>query len=249
LYLQNGFQLHSNHIRVYPSSEQSNSLESYFSASMDNGNVVNEMRYEWLRLRSFSTFPLTSLSPVRLARSGFYFTGRSQECICFSCGIHNSNWTGSDVTEIHTRLSPNCDHLHGRNDTNIPVGSRESCQSNELCPHSNSSRISNEDVVQVAQHRHPERHNTHSPNRTNLQNHSSNSQANNLRETLEPLGIVLERPRYPSYSVLATRISSYQQWPSHLTQTPRDLSVAGFFYVGYGDYVRCFFCGGMYLHY
>lgn len=31
---------------------------------------------------------------------------------------------------------------------------------------------------------------------------------------------------------------------SYLTQTPRELSIAGFFYVGYGDYVRCFFCGG-----
>ncbi|KAK3097115.1 hypothetical protein FSP39_006497 [Pinctada imbricata] len=61
---------------------------------------------------------------------------------------------------------------------------------------------------------------------------------------LDPLGINFDRPRYAAYAILTVRISSYQGWPSHLTQTPRQLSLAGFFYAGYGDYVRCFFCGG-----
>nr|XP_034335604.1 baculoviral IAP repeat-containing protein 3-like isoform X2 [Crassostrea gigas] len=61
---------------------------------------------------------------------------------------------------------------------------------------------------------------------------------------LDPLGINFDRPKYPSYSVLAVRLSSFADWPSSLSQTPRDLAVAGFLYAGYGDYTRCFFCGG-----
>lgn len=49
---------------------------------------------------------------------------------------------------------------------------------------------------------------------------------------------------HPSYAILAVRFSSYTDWPTALTQTPRDLAQAGFFYVGNGDYTRCFFCGG-----
>ena len=61
---------------------------------------------------------------------------------------------------------------------------------------------------------------------------------------LDPLGINFDRPKYPSYAVVAVRISSFSHWPSTLTQTPRALALAGFFYAGYGDYTRCFFCGG-----
>uniref|UniRef100_A0A8W8JHI4 RING-type domain-containing protein n=1 Tax=Magallana gigas TaxID=29159 RepID=A0A8W8JHI4_MAGGI len=61
---------------------------------------------------------------------------------------------------------------------------------------------------------------------------------------LEQQRINFDRPKYPSYSVLAVRLSSFADWPSSLSQTPRDLAVAGFLYAGYGDYTRCFFCGG-----
>lgn len=50
--------------------------------------------------------------------------------------------------------------------------------------------------------------------------------------------------KYPEYAVLATRVSSFQDWPNSLTQTPQVLALAGFFYAGYGDYTRCFLCGG-----
>jgi hypothetical protein len=90
--------------------------------------------------------------------------------------------------------------------------------------------------------------NTNSQNQRSCQNHTSSiSQTNGSRKTLEPRGVVIERPKYPAYSGQAVRIRSYQNWPSHITQTPRDLSRAGFFYLGDSDSVRCFFCGGKYV--
>ncbi|KAK3603525.1 hypothetical protein CHS0354_027941 [Potamilus streckersoni] len=54
----------------------------------------------------------------------------------------------------------------------------------------------------------------------------------------------LEKPKHPHYSVLTLRLESFRGWPSYLQQKPADLAAAGFYYVGVGDCVRCFFCGG-----
>ncbi|KAK3100454.1 hypothetical protein FSP39_020294 [Pinctada imbricata] len=62
--------------------------------------------------------------------------------------------------------------------------------------------------------------------------------------TLEPLGISIERPRYPQYAVLTTRIASYKDWSANLEQRPEELARAGFLYEGRNDFTRCFFCAG-----
>lgn len=226
---------------------QENSLDSYFK-SVNRESDRDDMRYEWLRLRSFSTFPLisTSHSPVRLARSGFYYTGRNQECVCFSCGVHNSDWTGSSVTEIHGRLCPECRHFNGNDVTNIPIGSSDSSCSFHLLPESSKRKASNKNAEErVLENGNGSQNTAGTQYQAPTQNQKpSVPRSQHMRDMLEPLGINFDRPKYPSYSVLATRVSSYQQWPSHLTQTPRDLSIAGFYYVGYGDCVRCFFCRG-----
>ncbi|KAJ8314791.1 hypothetical protein KUTeg_006941 [Tegillarca granosa] len=51
------------------------------------------------------------------------------------------------------------------------------------------------------------------------------------------------KPKYPKYTDLFKRISSFRHWPPEIVQTPEGLAEAGFFYTGTGDKVRCFFCG------
>ncbi|KAK3099468.1 hypothetical protein FSP39_004935 [Pinctada imbricata] len=72
----------------------------------------------------------------------------------------------------------------------------------------------------------------------------STDQPRSAASTLEPLGISIEKPRYPQYAVLATRISSFRNWPEHLHQKPEELAKAGFLYEGTNDFTRCFFCAG-----
>ena len=50
-------------------------------------------------------------------------------------------------------------------------------------------------------------------------------------------------PMFPAYKSLNVRISSYQGFPAHVKQTPRQLAQAGFFYRGFGDRCSCFWCG------
>nr|ATZ76820.1 inhibitor of apoptosis 1 [Sinohyriopsis schlegelii] len=58
------------------------------------------------------------------------------------------------------------------------------------------------------------------------------------------LDVSFEKPKHPHYSVLTSRLESFRGWPSYMQQKPADLASAGFYYVGVGDCVRCFFCGG-----
>ncbi|XP_076084105.1 baculoviral IAP repeat-containing protein 7-like isoform X1 [Mytilus galloprovincialis] len=72
----------------------------------------------------------------------------------------------------------------------------------------------------------------------------NNSRTNDCQHDYASLGITIDKPKYPDYAALQVRISSYQGWPSYLDQTPREMAVSGFFFAGYHDYTRCFFCGG-----
>ncbi|VDI03747.1 Hypothetical predicted protein [Mytilus galloprovincialis] len=67
---------------------------------------------------------------------------------------------------------------------------------------------------------------------------------NSVTKETPNLGICLDKPKYPKYAVISTRIDSYKHWPAHLTQSPDELSLAGFFFTGIEDHCRCFFCGG-----
>ncbi|XP_013418147.1 E3 ubiquitin-protein ligase XIAP-like [Lingula anatina] len=56
--------------------------------------------------------------------------------------------------------------------------------------------------------------------------------------------IVTERPKHPQYAIVQKRRTTFENWPNSKRQTPRELSIAGLYYAGFGDNVKCFFCGG-----
>jgi len=76
----------------------------------------------------------------------------------------------------------------------------------------------------------------------NVHNTQGDAGTNELSE--DDLGILTVRPCNPQFAIEASRLESYRKWPSNLAQTPDQLSSAGFFYVGYADNVKCFFCDG-----
>jgi hypothetical protein len=62
--------------------------------------------------------------------------------------------------------------------------------------------------------------------------HDQQSGALPLLPGEDSLGIVFERPRYPSYAILAVRQSSFNGWPTDNQQEPTLLAEAGLFYTG-----------------
>lgn len=52
-------------------------------------------------------------------------------------------------------------------------------------------------------------------------------------------------PKHSEYKSREIRLKSFLGWPSDKKQKPEDLACAGFFYLGTGDSVKCFHCGGL----
>ncbi|KAK7447334.1 hypothetical protein BaRGS_00040192 [Batillaria attramentaria] len=62
--------------------------------------------------------------------------------------------------------------------------------------------------------------------------------------TYEQLGISTEIPKRPDMAMINARVATYRNWPPANSHTPIQLAEAGFYYAGYADCGRCFFCGG-----
>nr|XP_022288096.1 baculoviral IAP repeat-containing protein 3-like [Crassostrea virginica]XP_022288097.1 baculoviral IAP repeat-containing protein 3-like [Crassostrea virginica]XP_022288098.1 baculoviral IAP repeat-containing protein 3-like [Crassostrea virginica] len=275
-------------------SEGASGSRSYDSRSSQS---LHSMNLELIRLETFKNFPASrTISTIKLAKEGFYYSGHDDQVTCFSCGFEKSGWrVNDDPREIHRQQSPNCPFIQAQN-VNVPVGDGSNSQdpenvvqiaqqsasnlnSSENRPQSqgteeatsdeNLPSTSERDYIALPPVRNVEtptvqrdpvsepenteetRYEENSTNQQQVQSSAINYSARKTQEkinaflrNLDPLGINFDRPKYPAYAVLATRVSSYQGWPASLTQQPRDLGTAGFFYVGYGDYTRCFFCGG-----
>ncbi|XP_013379257.1 baculoviral IAP repeat-containing protein 7-like [Lingula anatina] len=58
------------------------------------------------------------------------------------------------------------------------------------------------------------------------------------------LGILTARPRHERYAMENTRVQTFANWPPSRIPRPEELARAGFFYAGFGDNVKCFFCDG-----
>jgi len=56
--------------------------------------------------------------------------------------------------------------------------------------------------------------------------------------------ISLPDTKYPEYRQTRQRLNSYTNWPTDKAQSPDVLAAAGLFYLGEGDRVKCFHCGG-----
>uniref|UniRef100_A0A0B7BEB1 RING-type domain-containing protein n=1 Tax=Arion vulgaris TaxID=1028688 RepID=A0A0B7BEB1_9EUPU len=89
---------------------------------------------------------------------------------------------------------------------------------------------------------------SNNPPQENSQTATANTQnankATGQGPTYGELGIITERPKRFEYAVRATRYTSFEPWPRDHHLKKGDLADAGFYYAGYGDCARCFYCGG-----
>lgn len=108
-------------------------LGAYFYEMQQSTRPTLEetMRFELMRLKSFWSFPRNiNVSPIMLAKWGFYYTGNCAETRCFSCTASYRDWDDGDNPEqVHHRISPHCPFLTGidaRNVTSYRAGDRPS---------------------------------------------------------------------------------------------------------------------------
>ncbi|XP_059147850.1 uncharacterized protein LOC131935472 [Physella acuta] len=75
-------------------------------------------------------------------------------------------------------------------------------------------------------------------------NTSSQPKGKGRGPTYAELGIITERPKRPEYVKKDERAKTFTAWPRDHHLSVPELVEAGFYYAGYGDCARCFYCGG-----
>lgn len=250
-------------LMVYPVSGQT--LNNYLDSIGNTSQLPSEsMQFELIRLQTFSRYPENApVRPIRLAEAGFYHTGNGTEVRCYSCGKTYTDWKqGDSPRDIHLRISPHCVHIRRNENESITMesGTENRSQSNsfenntegveQTQPNEEHSQIQaqtqqqNNPYSQQQQQQQIQNNTTHQLNTNTTNENQPSASRTHTNSRYDPLGINFDRPKYHAYAVLAVRISSFHGWPSHLTQSAKEMATAGYFYAGYSDYCRCFFCGG-----
>ncbi|KAL0830583.1 hypothetical protein ABMA28_002732 [Loxostege sticticalis] len=93
-----------------------------------------ELRRVDKRLKTFEKWPLTFLSPEKLASNGFYYLGRGDEVRCAFCKVEIMRWEeGDDPAVDHQRWAPQCPFLRKQASSSngtvdaAPTNGRDEC--------------------------------------------------------------------------------------------------------------------------
>lgn len=185
-------------------------------------STADKMLFEINRLSSFSLAGNTiSISPLKLAKEGFYFSLDSNTSKCAFCGVEKGNWNANDdTTREHQRLNPNCPYVNDRAFArNIPMHDvNEYQQSTRIL--STLGNVSGPPAV--ADHGYV----------------AAFQQPHTLSQQLT----TNQSPKFLDYVEIESRRRSFTGWP-HLLPEHDILAKAGFFYTGREDHVRCAYCG------
>lgn len=202
------------------------------STILSNWTIDNKhkMKYDFscelYRMSTYSTFPTgVPVSERSLARAGFYYTGVNDKVKCFCCGLMLDNWKqGDNPIEKHKKLYPSCGFVQKLYSGNI-LGATS------LLNLPSSATNSTHSVF---------------PSSENTGYFSgSYSSFPSSPVNAEPNGD-MSAWRSPNHGVMSTenaRLLTFQTWPLTFL-SPADLAKAGFYYIGPGDRVACFACGG-----
>ncbi|XP_004385918.1 baculoviral IAP repeat-containing protein 2 [Trichechus manatus latirostris] len=219
--------------RLVPSPSQrkfKNIMEDSKILSNWTNSNKQKMKYDFscelYRMSTYSTFPTgVPISERSLARAGFYYTGVNDKVKCFCCGLMLDNWKqGDNPTEKHKKLYPSCSFIQNL----VSVTSLGSTSKN-TSPMRNSFAHSLSPTL--------EHSGSFSGSYCNLSPNPVNSRA------VEDISPLRTNPYSYAMSTEEARFLTYQMWPLTFL-SPSDLARAGFYYIGPGDRVACFACGG-----
>jgi baculoviral IAP repeat-containing protein 2/3 len=178
-----------------------------------------KMKYKHLRLRTFAAvkWPITSTDPRELAKAGFFNRmSRANSVQCAFCRVIISGWGVDDVPlEKHKRLSMSCPFLREYNYVANAPNQIETIRGNRfnIAPRRSHTR----QIPQLS---------TMDMKRYGVYPHAG--------------------PVHKDFASLDSRIMSFAtcgNWPKNSPMLPKELALAGFYYVGRTDYVTCFYCG------
>lgn len=203
------------------------------------------MQTELHRLSTFWKWSAKSrVSPIFLAKCGFWYTGRDDEVECFSCKTRFS--ASENPLEKHRERSQYCDFL--KNATGSAVLENLDCN-NQSSPISDDCKDDIcEDYKCGIVDRCPAKSDAHEncPQSSQLSEiHNAapqQAQAKDLFLTKTVSNIESPKLNYDWLRIEENRLSTFHDWPGTAPVEPTDLAREGFFYTGSDDRVICVFC-------
>ena len=208
----------------------------------------SQMNYQWLRLRSYHSMSFdVDFSAVRLAANGLFLSRDGRSLICFSCGLVQTLEASMDPILKHTTHSPSCRHLLGTDNHNVPISPRlplTNLTQNHESSDGTAGACTSYSSVLPYQESFDYQPDTHSDRRRMCSLHCNISKANCTVDATQQGRVCPQIPRYLAYESIEIRKHSFQNVSGRMDHIYHDIATAGFFYTGYGDYIRCFFCGG-----
>ncbi|KAM6173010.1 baculoviral IAP repeat-containing protein 3 [Erethizon dorsatum] len=202
----------------------------FLSNLMKSANMF-ELKYDFscelYRMSTYSTFPAgVPVSERSLARAGFYYTGVKDKVKCFCCGLMLDNWKqGDNPIEKHKKLYPSCSFVQNLTSVNNLEATSQPFFSSSVTNSTHSLLPSLENSGYFS--------GSYSSFPSSPVNFRANQDISALRTS----------PYHCAMSTEKARLLTYQMWPLTFL-SPTDLAKAGFYYIGPGDRVACFACGG-----
>uniref|UniRef100_A0A646QCJ6 Inhibitor of apoptosis 2 n=1 Tax=Hemiscolopendra marginata TaxID=943146 RepID=A0A646QCJ6_9MYRI len=188
------------------------------------------LRNESERLKTFKGWPLPFVRVEDLAKAGFFYLKDGDKVQCFFCKGVVGEWERDDIPmSEHQRHFPNCLFVRGIDVGNVPI--EENTNDQFHTPKSSPDDVTGRYQYEMENFSGPEKGHI---NALNLE-----------RCNLGGVGITKHRgPKHPNYATLEARLRSYESWLESIPQNPQELAMAGFYYAGVSDHVRCFHCDG-----
>ncbi|XP_005378032.2 PREDICTED: baculoviral IAP repeat-containing protein 3 [Chinchilla lanigera] len=204
---------------------------SIFLSNLMKSASVFELKYdvscELYRMSTYSAFPAgVPVSERSLARAGFYYTGVNDKVRCFCCGLMLDNWKqGDSPVEKHKKLYPSCSFVQSLTSATTPEAAPQPSFSSAVATPTHSLPPGSEHSGYFS--------GSYSSFPSSPVNFRANQDFSALRTS----------PYHCAMSTEKARLLTYQTWPLTFL-SPTDLAKAGFYYIGPGDRVACFACGG-----
>ena len=224
----------------------------------DHIDIKEQMAFEGNRLLSFKTWPSNAnANPTLLAKAGFYYSGNSDEVICFVCEGKIRNWQKD--------ANPNLEHIKQYSDCPFTCGSIGGI--NLKPPDPTDPNIDDPTISCVKKYLSLKKQldevdqKIRETNRMILRRHLSYKSSDRrmipwvTASTKYPGEVMIRSARIHHIGVSRSitdfrdedaRIKSFEGfWAATSPVTPSSLAEAGLFYCGPDDMVMCPWCYGM----
>ncbi|XP_061818857.1 baculoviral IAP repeat-containing protein 2 [Nerophis lumbriciformis] len=195
---------------------------------------------ELFRISTFARFPASAVTERSLARAGWFYTGVGDRVQCFRCNVTAEGWLAGDCpVEKHRQLSPSCSFVQSLPSTaNLLSSSHSAFSPLRVAPAvpipGPGSAAPNPGVA--GQGEEPAAY-------LNMSFSAPPPSSPLSSRGVEDMSHQRPTCHNPAMRREQDRLDSFRGWSLTII-TPAELAKAGFCYLGPGDRVGCFSCGG-----